>query len=83
MNLREAEVLLSQDQTIKQVCRSLEIGEQRTYRRQKLYGGVVTTQARKQDSPPHAYHPVEQAYEDGCKYRDVHPMEWKYQVILS
>ena len=32
MKLREAEVLLNQGQTVKQVCRSLEVSEQTYYR---------------------------------------------------
>ena len=45
--LREAEVLLSQGQTVKQVVRALEVSEQ-TYRRwRKEYGGMDKTQARR------------------------------------
>ena len=47
MKLREAEVLLSQDQTVKQVCRMLEISEQTYYRWRREYGGLNKTQARK------------------------------------
>jgi len=47
MKLREAEVLLSQDQTVKQVCRSLEINEQTYYRWRREYGGMDKTQTRK------------------------------------
>ena len=32
LKLREAEVLLSQGKTVKQVCRSLEVSEQTYYR---------------------------------------------------
>ena len=47
MKLREAEVLLSQDQTVKQVCRVLEISEQTYYRWRREYGGLNKPQARK------------------------------------
>lgn len=47
MKLREAEVLLSQDQTVKKVCRSLEISEQTYYRWRREYGGMNKTQTRK------------------------------------
>ena len=47
MKLREAEVLLSQDQTVKQVCRVLEISEQTYYRWRREYGGLNKTQVRK------------------------------------
>lgn len=47
MKLREAEVLLSQGKSPKEVCRVLEISEQTYYRWRKEYGGLDTTQARK------------------------------------
>ena len=47
MKLREAEVLLSQGKSPKEVCRLLEISEQTYYRWRKEYGGLDTTQARK------------------------------------
>ena len=47
MKLREAEVLLSQGKSTKEVCRVLEISEQTYYRWRKEYGGLDTTQARK------------------------------------
>jgi transposase-like protein len=47
MKLREAEVLLSQDQTVIQVCRLLEISDQTYYRWRREYGGLNMTQARK------------------------------------
>ena len=47
MKLREAEVLLSQGQTVKQVCRALEVSEQTYYRWRREYGGLNTTQAKK------------------------------------
>ena len=37
--LREAEVLLSQGQTVGDVCRSMNISEQTYYRWRKEYGG--------------------------------------------
>jgi putative transposase len=47
MKLREAEVLLGQDKTVKEACRVLEISEQTYYRWRKEYGGLNTTQAKK------------------------------------
>jgi len=40
MKLREAEVLLSQGQTVKQVCRGLEVSEQTYYHWRREYGGI-------------------------------------------
>ena len=45
--LREAEVLLSQGKTVKEVSRQLGIHEQSYYRWRKEYGGLKTTQAGK------------------------------------
>ena len=45
--LREAEVVLSQGQTIRQAVRSLAISEQMYYRWRKEYGGLDKTQARR------------------------------------
>jgi putative transposase len=45
--LREAEVLLSQGQTVQQVARSLEISEQTYYRWRKDYGGMDQSQAQR------------------------------------
>ena len=45
--LREAEVLLSQGQQVKPVCRSLGISEQTYYRWRQEYGGMRTDQARR------------------------------------
>ena len=47
LKLREAEVLLSQGQTVKQVVRALEVSEQTYYRWRKEYGGMDKTQARR------------------------------------
>jgi putative transposase len=47
LKLREAEVLLGQDRSIKEACRALEISEQTYYRWRNEYGGLNTTQARK------------------------------------
>jgi putative transposase len=44
--LREAEILLSQGQTVKEVVRELEIAEQTYYRWRKEYGGMDKSQAR-------------------------------------
>ncbi len=45
--LREAEVCLSQGQTIAQACRKIEISDQTNYRWRREYGGMDVTQARK------------------------------------
>jgi putative transposase len=44
--LREAEILLSQGHTVKEVVRKLEIAEQTYYRWRKEYGGLDKSQAR-------------------------------------
>lgn len=46
-NLQEAEVLLSQDKTIAQVCKKIGITDQTYYRWRKEYGGVRTDQAKR------------------------------------
>ena len=46
-NLREAEVLLSQDKTIAQICKKIGITDQTYYRWRKEYGGVRTDQAKR------------------------------------
>ena len=46
-NLREAEVLLSQDKTFAQVCKKIGITDQTYYRWRKEYGGVRTDQAKR------------------------------------
>ena len=45
--LREAEVLLSQGQTVGAVSRKLEVTEQTYYRWRKEYGGMRVEQARR------------------------------------
>lgn len=45
--LREAEVLLSQGQTVAQACKSLGVSEQTYYRWRREYGGMGTTQVRR------------------------------------
>ena len=45
--LREAEVHLSQGQTIPQVCKKLGVSEQTYYKWRKEYGGVRTDQAKR------------------------------------
>jgi putative transposase len=45
--LREAEVLLSQGQTVGEICRSFNISDQTYYRWRKEYGGIRTDQARR------------------------------------
>ena len=47
LKLREAEVLLGQEKTVREVCRALEISEQTYYRWRKEYGGMNTNQAQK------------------------------------
>ena len=44
--LREAEVFLSQGQTIAQACKAIEISEQTYYRWRKEYGGMNIPQAK-------------------------------------
>jgi putative transposase len=45
--LREAEVLLSQGRTVKEVSRGLGVTEQTYYRWRKEYGGLKISQARR------------------------------------
>ena len=45
--LREAEVLLSQGQTVAQACKSLGVSEQTYYRWRREYGGMGTTRVRR------------------------------------
>ena len=45
--LREAEVLISQGQTVAQVCRVIGVSEQSYYRWRKEYGGLRTDQAKR------------------------------------
>lgn len=45
--LREAEVSLSQGQTVGQVCRTLSVSEQSYYRWRKEYGGLKIDQAKR------------------------------------
>ena len=45
--LREAEVLISQGQTVAQVCKQIGVTEQTYYRWRKEYGGLKTDQARR------------------------------------
>ena len=45
--LREAEVLLSQGQSVQQAARTLEISEQTYYRWRKEYGGMGKSQAHR------------------------------------
>ena len=45
--LREAEVSLSQGQTVVQVCRTLGVTEQSYYRWRKEYGGLKIDQAKR------------------------------------
>jgi putative transposase len=45
--LREAEVLLSQGQTVGAVSRQLEVTEQTYYRWRREYGGMKVVQARR------------------------------------
>ena len=45
--LREAEVELSRDQKVSQVCRTLGIAEQTYYRWRREYGGLKVSQAKR------------------------------------
>ena len=45
--LREAEVLLSQGRTVREVSRELGVTEQTYYRWRKEYGGLKVSQARR------------------------------------
>ena len=47
LKLRDADVLLSQEKTVREVCRQLEVHEQTYYRWRREYGGMNTTQAKK------------------------------------
>lgn len=46
-HLREAEVRLSQGQTVGQVCRGIGVSEQSYYRWRREYGGLKVDQARR------------------------------------
>jgi putative transposase len=45
--LREADVLISQGQTITQVCKQIGVTDQTYYRWRKEYGGLKTDQAKR------------------------------------
>ena len=45
--LREAEVLLSQEQTVPEACKQIEVSEQTYYRWRKEYGGLRLDQAKR------------------------------------
>ena len=45
--LREAEVLISQGQTVAQVCKQIGVIDQTYYRWRKEYGGLKTDQAKR------------------------------------
>lgn len=45
--LREAEVLISQGQTIPNVCKAIGVSEQTYYRWRKAYGGMKIDQAQR------------------------------------
>jgi putative transposase len=47
LKLREAEVALAQGQSVKQVCKHLEVTEQTYYRWRKEYGGLRMDQAKR------------------------------------
>ncbi len=44
---RQAEVLLSQGQTVAQACKTIKISEQTYYHWRREYGGMNTTQAKR------------------------------------
>lgn len=46
-NLRQAEVMISQGNSISQTCKKLEISEQTYYRWRKEYGGMQVEQAKR------------------------------------
>ncbi len=46
-HLREAEVLVSQGQTVGEVCRRIGVSEQSYYRWRREYGGLRIDQARR------------------------------------
>ena len=46
-HLREAEVLLSQGQTVGEICRRIGVSEQSYYRWRREYGGLKLDQARR------------------------------------
>jgi len=46
-HLREAEVLVSQGQTIGEICRRIGVSEQSYYRWRREYGGLKLDQARR------------------------------------
>jgi putative transposase len=45
-NLRQAEIMISQGNSIAQTCKKLEISEQTYYRWRKEYGGMQVEQAK-------------------------------------
>lgn len=45
--LREAEVRLSQGQTVGEICRSFSVSEQSYYRWRREYGGMEVSQAQR------------------------------------
>jgi transposase-like protein len=47
MKLRQAEILLSQGHTVKEVSRRLEVSEQTYYRWRREYGGMDVSEAKK------------------------------------
>ena len=46
-HLREAEVLLSQGQTVGEICRRIGVSEQSYYRWRREYGGLKVDQVRR------------------------------------
>ena len=46
-HLREAEVLLTQGQTVGEICRRIGVSEQSCYRWRREYGGLKVDQARR------------------------------------
>lgn len=46
-NLRQAEIMISQGNSISQTCKKLEISEQTYYRWRKEYGGMQVEQAKR------------------------------------
>ncbi len=46
-NLRQAEIMISQGNSIAQTCKKIEISEQTYYRWRKEYGGMQVEQAKR------------------------------------
>ena len=47
LKLREAEIALSEEQSVRAVCKTLKMTEQTCYRWRKAYGGLTIEQGKK------------------------------------